>query len=64
MFIEIYHTHALSSGSYVWKVYDGPDGIDHRSGYANTLDDAFLRCKNAIHEIGMQYVNDYVTDDH
>lgn len=37
MSIEIWY----KNGEYHWSMYDGPDGIDHFTGTANSLGDAF-----------------------
>lgn len=34
----LYHP---STNTYEWELYDGPDGIDYFSGYAETLETCF-----------------------
>jgi hypothetical protein len=43
---------------YFWKLWDGPDGSDHRMGHAATLGEAFENIVAARTRIALQYVVD------
>jgi hypothetical protein len=56
MFSEIHFSPA--TGLYFWKLWDGPDGIDYRTGYCQTLSECFERIIQARAEIGQHYTAD------
>ena len=42
---------------YFWKLWDGPDGIDHRMGHAATLGEAFENIVAARTRIALDYTD-------
>ena len=56
MLIEI--TFSPGTGQYFWKLWDGPDSSDYRTGYCQTLSECFERVIQARAEIGQSYTAD------
>jgi hypothetical protein len=47
-----------ATGLYCWELWDGPDGVDYRTGYCQTLSECFERVFQARVEIGQSYTAD------
>lgn len=58
MLVEI--VYSPGTGLYTWKLWDGPDGIDYRMGYKETLTECFAAVEAAQTEIGLQYAQEVV----
>ena len=43
---------------YEWKLYDGPEGIDHYEGQADSLGEAFEQIVARRTMIGLEYSKD------
>lgn len=43
---------------YDWKLWDGPEGVDHMHGYCNTLKECFAAIESARRSIAEDYMSD------
>jgi hypothetical protein len=53
MNIEVWHR--VENDHYEWSLYDGPEGIDHYDGQADTLGEAFEAIIAHRTRIGLEY---------
>jgi hypothetical protein len=56
MNIEIWYR--VENDHYEWKLYDGPDGIEHYEGQADSLGEAFEAIIARRIMIGLEYTKD------
>jgi hypothetical protein len=59
MNIEIWHR--VENDHYEWSLYDGPEGIDHYDGCADSLGEAFEQIVAHRIMIGLEYAEDVKT---
>jgi hypothetical protein len=64
MLIEI-NNHFTKDGKeyFYWELYDGPDGIDHVSGFATDLIEVFSKIVEWRERIGKDYYDDLTEND-
>jgi hypothetical protein len=64
MKIEI-NNHFTKDGEefFYWELYDGPDGIDHVSGFASDLIIVFSKIVEWRERIGKDYYDDLTEDN-
>jgi hypothetical protein len=64
MLIEI-NNHFTKDGKeyFYWELYDGPDGIDHVSGFATDLIEVFSKIVEWRERIGKDYYDDLIEND-
>ena len=46
------------NGHYYWILYDGPDGIDTKEGYADSLGQVFEQVIQTRYKIGLGYYDE------